>query len=174
MGLIAMRVLNSLFLYCKLRQKIFSGCMICHCSDGIGRTGTILMVLILKEMLNRESEIDAIEVLREIRNGRGKLVEDIVQFNFAIQVFEEVVFGSRTNATVDEFIMNFKETMAESREMYSRVQNVPSHTTYAYSGGEQISKLNRNQHILPPDQNMIYLDINTKEEVYYYYYIIYS
>ena len=142
-----------------------SGCMICHSSAGVGRTGTILMVILLKEMLENQSEIESMDVLKKIREHRGKLVEDVVQFNFAIQVFEEVVFGNKTATTIDDFMSSFNTRMNESQDQYFALKNIPTHVTYIYSAGEKIAKLNRNNKILSPDQSRIYLEMVIEEEV---------
>ena len=48
------------------------------CSAGGGRTGTFLALLILCEQLDRCNEVNAVEALKKLRDGRTGMIENLV------------------------------------------------------------------------------------------------
>ncbi|XP_066955308.1 receptor-type tyrosine-protein phosphatase epsilon-like isoform X2 [Macrobrachium rosenbergii] len=145
-----------------------AGGVVVHCSAGIGRTGTVLMVLLLHEMLMIEGSIDPIEVLTRLRSGRGRLVENIDQYNLALMIAEEVLFGNITTVTSVDLQNNLESLLARAPSEYEKVKALPTPLSYRYSSSQALRHLNRNPYILPSDSHRIYLEMtNGKEESQY-------
>lgn len=88
----------------ELRRKV-SKCskahhspVLVHCSDGIGRTGTyILLDLVINRLLKRPLEIDIAATLEHIRDMRAGMVANKDQFEFSLTaVAEEVNAAMKT------------------------------------------------------------------------------
>ncbi|KAG0712498.1 Receptor-type tyrosine-protein phosphatase alpha [Chionoecetes opilio] len=61
-----------------LRDKHTGGPLTVHCSAGIGRTGTVILVLFLLDQLEARGTANPSEALTALRRGRGRLVENTV------------------------------------------------------------------------------------------------
>ena len=116
-------------------------------------------------MIDNEAKSDPIDVLKTIRKGRPGLVEDTTQFNFALKVFEEVVFADKTSIKIDQYEAEKATLLKNSKKRFTEIRNVPSYCSYQYTDGDEIMKLNRNKNILPTDEGKIYLEINHEVQV---------
>ncbi|XP_068202261.1 uncharacterized protein [Palaemon carinicauda] len=145
-----------------------NGGVVVHCSAGIGRTGTVLMVLLLQEMLMMQGAIDPVEVLERLRSGRGRLVENIEQYNLALEITDEVFFGNVTKITSINLQNNLESLLANVPLEYEKIKAFPTPLSYEYSSSEAFRHLNRNLNILPGDSHRIYLQmVNGEEESQY-------
>ncbi|XP_064108904.1 receptor-type tyrosine-protein phosphatase delta-like [Macrobrachium nipponense] len=151
-----------------LNNHVDGGGVVVHCSAGIGRTGTVLMVLLLHEMLVLEGSIDPIEVLTRLRSGRGRLVENIDQYNLALMITEEILFGNITTVTSVDLQNNLENLLARASSEYEKAKALPTPLSYRFSSSQAVRHLNRNPDILPSDNHRIYLQMtNGKEESQY-------
>ena len=66
--------------------------IVVHCSAGIGRTGTLIMIDSMMEMSLREKQLDLLQYLCVARKGRINMIEKVSQYIFAHQILCEV-FG---------------------------------------------------------------------------------
>lgn len=57
--------------------------MVVHCSAGIGRTGIILGVHIGIELLRRRGKADLNEIVKQMREDRGGMIQTFEQYEFA-------------------------------------------------------------------------------------------
>ncbi|ROT69632.1 putative receptor-type tyrosine-protein phosphatase S-like [Penaeus vannamei] len=76
------------------------GVAVVHCSAGIGRTGTVLLVLLLLDSLDLKDSIDPVEALARLRDSRARLVESFAQYSLALQILDEILFGARTTQRI--------------------------------------------------------------------------
>lgn len=70
--------------------------IVIHCSDGVGRTGTyVLLDMVLNRMMNNKKgttkEIDIAATLEHIRDQRGGSVKSKAQFEFVLKCVAEEV-----------------------------------------------------------------------------------
>ncbi|XP_068202264.1 receptor-type tyrosine-protein phosphatase C-like isoform X1 [Palaemon carinicauda] len=145
-----------------------NGGVVVHSSAGIGRTGTMLMVLLLQEMLKIQDSIDPVEVLAKLRSGRGRLVENIEQYNLALEITDEVFFGNVTKITSTNLQKRLEHFLTNSFFEYEKIKAFPTPSPYEYSSSEAFRHLNRNPNILPRDSHRIYLQmVNGEEESQY-------
>jgi len=68
--------------------------IIVHCNDGVGRTGTfILLDIVLNRICKGAREINIAATLEHIRDQRAKMVKTKDQFEFVfVAVAEEVTY----------------------------------------------------------------------------------
>lgn len=128
-----------------------------HCSAGIGRTGTVLQVLMMCEMLNLKSYLSPLEVLGRLRMSRARLVENEAQYNLSLEILEEVLFGKKTNVSTDYLSNHLHECVLSCRTQYAKAKALPSPLTYTTSNLPIFQPLNRNPSILPADSSRFYL-----------------
>ena len=50
-------------------------CMLVHCSAGVGRTGTFIAIDHAQQLLQSESKIDLIQLIKELREDRVAMVQ---------------------------------------------------------------------------------------------------
>lgn len=73
-------------------SKTHSSPVLVHCSDGVGRTGTyILLDLAINRMLKGAKEIDIAATLEHIRDQRAGMVANKEQFEFALTAVADEV-----------------------------------------------------------------------------------
>ncbi|XP_050687645.1 receptor-type tyrosine-protein phosphatase T-like isoform X2 [Eriocheir sinensis] len=133
------------------------GGTVVHCSAGIGRTGTVLQVLMMCEMLNLKSYLSPLEVLGRLRMSRARLVENEAQYNLSLEILEEVLFGRKTNVSTDYLSNHLDKCILSSRTQYAKAKALPSPLTYTTSNLPICQSLNRNPSILPSDSSRFYL-----------------
>ena len=71
--------------------------MVVHCSAGVGRTGTFIMLDSMLEMANHEKHIDILGHLCTIRLQRVNLVGILPQYVFIHQALVEALSHEQTN-----------------------------------------------------------------------------
>eukprot|EP01137_Pigoraptor_chileana_P011329 Opistho-2@62002 len=62
-----------------------------HCSAGIGRTGTLIVVDVIMEKLRQNERVDIMEIVRELRQQRAGMVQTPGQYQFCYVTFHEEV-----------------------------------------------------------------------------------
>uniref|UniRef100_A0A913HNX3 Protein-tyrosine-phosphatase n=1 Tax=Strongyloides stercoralis TaxID=6248 RepID=A0A913HNX3_STRER len=60
-----------------------------HCSAGIGRTGTLALIIYMIDIINSKKSFDPIKCLAKIRQHRYKAVQTTSQFVFALSILYE-------------------------------------------------------------------------------------
>ncbi|XP_065347378.1 receptor-type tyrosine-protein phosphatase S-like [Cloeon dipterum] len=65
--------------------------VIVHCSAGVGRTGTVILIDACLRMANAEGNIDVLGLLAKIRSQRANLVDNEQQFEFVHLVLYETL-----------------------------------------------------------------------------------
>ncbi|KAB7502755.1 Receptor-type tyrosine-protein phosphatase mu, partial [Armadillidium nasatum] len=125
-----------------------------HCSAGIGRTGTVLLVLLLKEFQEASTWIDPISVLRNMRETRAGLVENIQQFNLSLLLLYECIYGKLGSVYTNENDTNWDNNLIECSKLFERLMKQPILHTYSF--GENNIDFNRNPAILPSDNQVIF------------------
>ena len=110
-------------------------------------------------MIDNNNEINPTNVLKQLREGRPRMIEDTVQFNFALEVFEDVVFGDKSAVNIDDNSSYNEQLLNNSNLEFSQLQRTPINSTYEYSAELNIAGVVRNARVLPPDGKRVYLNI---------------
>ncbi|MPC56885.1 Receptor-type tyrosine-protein phosphatase gamma [Portunus trituberculatus] len=133
------------------------GGTVVHCSAGIGRTGTVLQVLLMSEMLTLKGYLNPIEILGKLRMSRARLVENEAQYNLSLEILEEMLFGKETVVSPDDILNHMDKFISVTKIQYARAKALPSPLSFSTSDMPSFQHLNRNQSVLPADSNRCYL-----------------
>ncbi|XP_069936126.1 receptor-type tyrosine-protein phosphatase epsilon [Cherax quadricarinatus] len=148
-----------------LTLEATTGPVTVHCSAGIGRTGTVLLVLLMLDQLNTSGYIDPHLALVHLREGRPRLVENTAQYTFGHQVLLEVLSGVTTSYKCS----NFSEALEVLRlpqppsntsimhQQFQKLKNLPKDMSFKFGKNPACAHLNRSQDILPADNRMVFL-----------------
>uniref|UniRef100_A0A0K0EAN2 Protein-tyrosine-phosphatase n=1 Tax=Strongyloides stercoralis TaxID=6248 RepID=A0A0K0EAN2_STRER len=63
--------------------------IVIHCSNGVGRTGTLAFIIYMMDVIKSRSSFDPIKCLAKIRRHRCKAVQTTTQFVFALSILYE-------------------------------------------------------------------------------------
>lgn len=77
--------------------------IIVHCSAGVGRTGTFILIDAMLEMAKHEKQIDILKHFCVIRQQRINLVEKLSQYVFAHQALLEALSHDPTGIDCNDF-----------------------------------------------------------------------
>lgn len=153
-------LVNNMNLSCLCVKQSFSmpGGAVVHCSAGIGRTGTVLLVLLMHEMLTINGDVDPVQVLRRLRECRARLVENQAQYNFGLEVFDEILYGAQTMTAPSMLATALPRLLQDSHTLYARAKALPTGLTFRIGSQASVANLNRSQDILPADSRSIFLN----------------
>ncbi|XP_047013479.1 protein tyrosine phosphatase receptor type Eb isoform X2 [Ictalurus punctatus] len=71
-----------------------AGPIIVHCSAGVGRTGTFIVIDAMMNMMHAEGRVDVFSFVSRIRNQRCQLVQTDMQYSFIYQaLLEHYLYG---------------------------------------------------------------------------------
>ncbi|KAI5610761.1 protein tyrosine phosphatase, receptor type, E, b isoform X1 [Silurus asotus] len=71
-----------------------AGPIIVHCSAGVGRTGTFIVIDAMMNMMHAEGRVDVFGLVSRIRNQRCQLVQTDMQYSFIYQaLLEHFLYG---------------------------------------------------------------------------------
>ncbi|XP_047480810.1 receptor-type tyrosine-protein phosphatase T-like [Penaeus chinensis] len=148
-----------------IREQQVEGPTIVHCSAGIGRTGTILFVLLSLDQIQTSSYFDGLEVLLQLRNGRPRLIENTIQYNFGHRILQEYLFGIHTSFACGDFpkeLPRLRETESENgasalEMQYKKLKNLPKVLSFIMAKNPACANRNRNPDILPADNRMVFV-----------------
>lgn len=77
-----------------------AGPIVVHCSAGVGRTGTFIVIDAMMDMIHSEQKVDVFEFVSRIRNQRPQMVQTDVQYTFIYQALLEYYLYGDTELDV--------------------------------------------------------------------------
>lgn len=87
--------------------------LLLHCSAGVGRTGTIVLMEVSLDMARAEKRVDVMGLLYKLRQQRVNLVETVEQYEFVHEALVERLFGEPTRQPSDKFAAYFNRLKME-------------------------------------------------------------
>uniref|UniRef100_A0AAZ3QRZ5 Receptor-type tyrosine-protein phosphatase epsilon n=1 Tax=Oncorhynchus tshawytscha TaxID=74940 RepID=A0AAZ3QRZ5_ONCTS len=84
----------------KTVNSSFAGPIVVHCSAGVGRTGTFIVIDGVIDMMHREQKIDVFGFVSKIRDQRSQLVQTDIQYSFIYQALLEYYLYGDTELDV--------------------------------------------------------------------------
>lgn len=128
-----------------------------HCSAGIGRTGTVLLVSLMLDSLDQDDSMDPIEDLAHLRNCRARLVETYAQYDLALQILDEILFGTSTNVLSASLLEELPRLLLECPNQFRKLKALPSALAYRVAEQQDVYALTRNHAAFPSDTKRVCL-----------------
>ncbi|XP_042869783.1 receptor-type tyrosine-protein phosphatase epsilon-like [Penaeus japonicus] len=152
-------------------ESLADGPLLVHCSAGIGRTGTILLVLHALEQLEATGLVSMRDGLVALREGRPLLVENVMQYRFAHQLLHEIVCGETTSLPCGRFLEELDRLRTPQppavasalQDQYEKLRNFPKGLIFSFAKKAEFAHLNRDPEIIPADGRMIFLYVLTSD-----------
>uniref|UniRef100_A0A0K0EBP4 Protein-tyrosine-phosphatase n=2 Tax=Strongyloides stercoralis TaxID=6248 RepID=A0A0K0EBP4_STRER len=94
--------------------------IVIHCSAGIGRTGTLALIIYMIDVIKSKQYFDPLKCLAKIRKYRCKAVQTIPQFVFALSILYEH-FKDQIDRMDDKAYENF---MSLADKIYEKSNNI--------------------------------------------------
>ena len=128
-----------------------------HCSAGIGRTGTVLFCLICYDHLSNWQRVDIFQVIRNLREDRGRLIENQAQFNLCLRLLDEILFGYISHFPISDMKSKLLDFSDEASESFRRLQRLPN--VFSFTTAMENMSENRNLDIVAPDSFRVYIQV---------------
>ncbi|GIX66849.1 receptor-type tyrosine-protein phosphatase U [Caerostris extrusa] len=133
-----------------------------HCSAGVGRSGTVMVLDSAIEMSLAEGRVDVLGILYRMRQQRINLIETVEQYTFVYRALVEYHFGDKSCKPANELVLYFnklrqldsgtKKTGLETQfEKLRQLENPYFQQKCLAALTPNNKNKNRDTYILPPD-----------------------
>ncbi|XP_071954253.1 uncharacterized protein [Antedon mediterranea] len=147
-----------------------------HCSAGVGRTGTYIVIDAMLDMIMAEEAVDVFQYIKDIRENRINMVQTAAQYVFIYSVLSEFYLNSIVQFPVSEFtprLTNLKNINPESKKSFIKEEfemmvsvTPPPPLEKMLSGRQEHSiKKNRFGNVLPVDHSRVILNSETNNYI---------
>jgi hypothetical protein len=149
----------------------FGGPIVVHCSAGVGRTGTYIVIDAMMKQIKEKSTINIHTFLKHIRHQRNYLVQTEEQFIFIYDVLLESIKSEETEVDEQNFksyinclsqVMNQDGQKLIDRQYQLICEYVPKDYQISFAQSPYNISKNRNQKIVPGIKNYSSLLSNFK------------
>ena len=140
----------------------FGGPIVVHCSAGVGRTGTYIVIDAMMKQIKDKSTINIHTFLKHIRHQRNYLVQTEEQFIFIYDVLLESIKSEETEVDEQNFksyinclsqVMNEDGQKLIDRQYQLICEYVPKDYQISFAQSPYNISKNRNQKIVPGIKN---------------------
>ncbi|XP_041117348.1 receptor-type tyrosine-protein phosphatase epsilon-like isoform X3 [Polyodon spathula] len=151
----------------------FAGPIVVHCSAGVGRTGTFIVIDAMIDMMNTEQKVDVFALVSRIREQRSQLVQTDMQYSFIYQALLEYYLYGDTELDVSSLeghLQKLHNTSAPFdrvglEEEFKKLTNVRIMKENMRTGNLPANmKKNRVLQIIPYDFNRVILSMKRGQE----------
>ncbi|RXM36007.1 Receptor-type tyrosine-protein phosphatase epsilon [Acipenser ruthenus] len=151
----------------------FAGPIVVHCSAGVGRTGTFIVIDAMIDMMHAEQKVDVFALVSRIREQRSQLVQTDMQYSFIYQALLEYYLYGDTELDVSSLeghLQKLHNTMAPFdriglEEEFKKLTNVRIMKENMRMGNLPANmKKNRVLQIIPYDFNRVILSMKRGQE----------
>ncbi|CAH0385526.1 unnamed protein product [Bemisia tabaci] len=142
-----------------------AGPIVVHCSAGVGRTGTYIVLDAMLKQIRHKGEVSICKFLHHIRNQRNFLVQTEEQYIFIHDALLEAINCSQTHIgqqTMLEILQNPTDTTTEAwKQLEVHFKMVISYEPKDYNlvsaNKSSNQQKNRNKDLLPVESSRVYL-----------------
>ncbi|RVE59768.1 hypothetical protein OJAV_G00191830 [Oryzias javanicus] len=151
----------------------FSGPIVVHCSAGVGRTGTFIVIDAMIDMMHAEQKVDVFGFVSRIREQRSQLIQTDMQYSFVYQALLEYYLYGDTEldvSTLEGHLHKLHNTFADGdrvglEEEFKKLTNMRIMKENMRTGNLPANmKKNRVLQIIPYDFNRVILSMRRGQE----------
>ncbi|KAG7492666.1 hypothetical protein MATL_G00016670 [Megalops atlanticus] len=151
----------------------FAGPIVVHCSAGVGRTGTFIVIDAMIDMMHAEQKVDVFGFVSRIREQRSQLIQTDMQYSFIYQALLEYYLYGDTELDVSSLeghLQKLHNTSAPSdriglEEEFKKLTNMRIMKENMRTGNLPANmKKNRVLQIIPYDFNRVILSMKRGQE----------
>uniref|UniRef100_A0A4W6FEX3 Receptor-type tyrosine-protein phosphatase epsilon n=1 Tax=Lates calcarifer TaxID=8187 RepID=A0A4W6FEX3_LATCA len=151
----------------------FSGPIVVHCSAGVGRTGTFIVIDGMIDMMYAEQKVDVFGFVSKIREQRSQLIQTDMQYSFIYQALLEYYLYGDTELDVSSLeghLHKLHNTFANGdrvglEEEFKKLTNMRIMKENMRTGNLPANmKKNRVLQIIPYDFNRVILSMRRGQE----------
>ncbi|CAB3368676.1 Hypothetical predicted protein [Cloeon dipterum] len=99
-----------------------------HCSAGVGRTGTIILIDACLRMFRSHNRIDVMSIFGQMRSQRVNLVDNLAQFEFVHLVLLEIIANPKFEIGCANFYDEYCKLMSNNgeklKESFAKVEMI--------------------------------------------------
>ncbi|KAL1493162.1 hypothetical protein ABEB36_011272 [Hypothenemus hampei] len=144
--------------------SIEKGCILVHCSAGVGRTGTLVALDCLLQQLREEGQVSIFNTICDLRHQRNFLVQSLKQYIFIYRALMEVTQYGDTEITVNELktsvdkLRQSDNGKCKLEEEFENIVNAfEDRKSCSVASGEENRDKNRSEVVIPYDRNRVIL-----------------
>ncbi|KAF0294209.1 Receptor-type tyrosine-protein phosphatase T [Amphibalanus amphitrite] len=142
-----------------------------HCSAGVGRTGTVILIDSMYQMGQREQAVDVASHLAVIRQQRANLCANLAQYQLVHQVLVELLVSPSMAVPAAQLAARLPQLRApgpaggpsQVEQQLSYLEQHRPVATHFSLGGLQLEGKNRSPDVLPDDSSRVFLDPKIKD-----------
>uniref|UniRef100_A0A7N8X8F7 protein-tyrosine-phosphatase n=1 Tax=Mastacembelus armatus TaxID=205130 RepID=A0A7N8X8F7_9TELE len=157
----------------KLVNPSFSGPILVHCSAGVGRTGTFIVIDAMIDMMYAEQKVDVFGFVSKIREQRSQLIQTDMQYSFIYQALLEYYLYGDTEldvSSLEKHLDKLHNTFTDNdrvglEEEFKKLTNMRIMKENMRTGNLPANmKKNRVLQIIPYDFNRVILSMKRGQE----------
>ncbi|XP_060537066.1 tyrosine-protein phosphatase 69D [Cylas formicarius] len=146
--------------------SIEKGCILVHCSAGVGRTGTLVALDCLLQQLREEGQVSIFNTICDLRHQRNFLVQSLKQYIFIYRALMEVaqygdteISATDLKTTVDRLRLCDKDkNRSKLEEEFENIVNAfEDRKSCSVASGDENKEKNRSDCVIPYDRNRVIL-----------------
>ncbi|XP_025774076.1 receptor-type tyrosine-protein phosphatase epsilon [Puma concolor] len=104
----------------KALNPAHAGPIVVHCSAGVGRTGTFIVIDAMMDMMHAEHKVDVFDFVSRIRNQRPQMVQTDMQYTFIYQALLEYYLYGDTELDVSS-LENHLQTLHGTSTHFDKI-----------------------------------------------------
>uniref|UniRef100_A0A336MSX2 protein-tyrosine-phosphatase n=1 Tax=Culicoides sonorensis TaxID=179676 RepID=A0A336MSX2_CULSO len=97
-----------------LRETCNKFPIVVHCSAGVGRTGTLIALWILIDMIKKENKVNVLKTVLELRSQRVQMVQTFGQYEYLYQCIELIASEIEPEERKSTVLKNIKAMLGKN------------------------------------------------------------
>ncbi|XP_066911356.1 receptor-type tyrosine-protein phosphatase epsilon-like [Clytia hemisphaerica] len=157
----------SFILHCREHEETHPGPPIIHCSAGVGRTGTYIMLDSLMRRFDHTKDVEVFSSLKKLRKQRNYLVQQECQYIFVHDTILDYMMSGSTLIPVEtlEETVNSKEFFQQIDHQWNILekQKISPHLQVLCHRPYNTNK-NRDHNVVPVDSHRVRISVRSAIE----------